>query len=70
MKALFIKLFKPWIKSALIALGTAEEDRSINFIEAQVMRLNLPISGEQLDAVVKLTYETIETVIINKVDQL
>jgi hypothetical protein len=65
-----LRLFKPFLKKLLLAAGTAEEDKSINFIEAQVMRLNLPISGEQLDAVVKLTYETIETIIINKVDQI
>jgi hypothetical protein len=63
-------MFKPWIKKLLVAIGTAEEEKSINFLNAQIMRLNLPISGEQLDMLTKIAYESIETIIINKVDQL
>jgi hypothetical protein len=63
-------MFKPWIKKLLVAIGTAEEEKSINFLNAQIMRLNLPISGEQMDMLTKIAYESIETIIINKVDQL
>jgi hypothetical protein len=69
MKTL-LKMVKPWLKNILISIGKAEKDKSINFLNAQFMRLNLPISGESLDQLTKIAYESIETIIINKVDQL
>ena len=69
MKTL-IKMLKPWLLKLLLYFEQKEKDAAINFIEKQLVKLNLPISGEQLDDVVLTVYRAVGQIMENKIKAL
>jgi len=66
MKAI-IKLLKPWIKKILIAQMASNQSLVVSQI---LLRVKLPMSGEQEEIVIATLYDAVETVISEQIDKL